>query len=85
MRSYFIFLIFLVTGAFLEERPEDKIDLKELEKKIDVQALLKAAKEKKKKDDDLLEYTKIEDYTNVRLYACSLLAECKIVNEEVYI
>ena len=51
--------------------------------KVDVQALLKQAREKKKEDDDMKEYTKIEEYKNPKLWACDLLAQCRMMAERV--
>ncbi len=52
--------------------------------KVDLQALLKAAKNKKNEDDEFKEYTKIEQYKNPRLWACDLLAQCRLLTERVY-
>ena len=52
--------------------------------KIDVQQLIKQSQEKKKQDDDFKEYTKIEEYKNPKLWACDLLANCRLLAERVF-
>ncbi len=51
--------------------------------KEELERMIKAVKEKKQKDDDMHEYTRIEEYKNGRLWACYLLAECKLLEAKV--
>ena len=49
----------------------------------DIKAMIESAKKKKQKDDDMKEYMKIEEYKNHRLWACDLLAQCRLLEERV--
>jgi len=52
------------------------------EPNIDVKKLIEQAKQKQQEKSDMDEYVKIEEYKNEKLWACHLLCECRLFEEQ---